>query len=245
MRGHRRTSRRTHPVAVGALLGLLYLLTACGPTISVPPLTAEDLPRLHVAGNFPDEVYRIEPGDTLFIKYPYHPEMDQEATVEPDGKITATRVGSVKVAGLTVQELETLLKERTSDRLRDPEVVVTVRKFSEKPVYVGGEVGKPGTVLYRKGLTPLMAIIAAGGFLNTARVDSVILVRASGDGSYIARKLDLQQPVVEGAREPLYVAPHDIIFVPKTPIANANVWVNQHITQLFPFLRIPTPTPGF
>jgi protein involved in polysaccharide export with SLBB domain len=233
---------------IGVLLVLLGLfvigvgLAACGSAISVKPVTTEDIPVLHNAGNFPDQGYRLEPGDTLFIRYPYHPEMEQEVTVEPDGTIMATRVGSVKVAGLRTSELEQLLKERTSDRLRNPEVVVSIRRYGEKQVYVGGEVGKPGPVIYRKGLTALQAVIGAGGFKDTARVDSVILVRAAGpDASYIARKLNLQRPLTKGDNELLFVAPHDIIFVPKTPIANADLWVSQHITQLFPFLRMGLP----
>ncbi len=238
--------RTFRPRALPALLSTAVLaLAGCGPSISVPELTADDLPRLERAGNFPHVVYRIEPGNALQIRYPFHPEMDQpEVTVEPDGRIMATRVGAVTVAGLTTTELEQLLRERTSDRLKDPEVVVSVRRFSEKPVYVGGEVGKPGSLPYRKGLTPLQAVIAAGGFKDTARLDSVILVRASADNQFITRKIDLAQPIHDGVKEPLLLAPHDIVFVPRTPIANADLWVRQHVSELLPFLRLSTPT-GF
>ncbi len=231
--------------ALGALTALVLTLVGCAAPITVPSLTAEDLPRLQAAGNFPEHVYRIEPGDTLFIRYPFHPEMDQEVTVEPDGRITATRVGGISVAGLTTGELEKLLKDRTSDRLRDPEVVVTIRHFSDKPIYVGGEVGKPGPLPYRKGITPLQAVIAAGGFKDTAHPESVILVRAAGsEKSFIARTINLGETVNDGAREPLYLAPHDIIFVPRSAIANANLWVRQHITDLIPFVgRMPIPVP--
>jgi polysaccharide biosynthesis/export protein len=246
MRGHGRTTQDPRALTLGVLLVLVFWLAGCGPAIKVEPLAAADLPRLQVAGNFPDQVYRIEPGDTLFIRFPYHQEMDQEAVVEPDGRITATRVGPVTVTGLRTSELEQLLKERASDRLRDPEVVVTIRKFAEKPIYVGGEVGRPGTIAYRKGLTVLQAVIGAGGFKDTARIDSVILVRGTGpDAPVITRKLDLKRPVIQGEDEPLFVAPHDVIFVPKTPIANADLWVDQHITKLFPFLRLGTLPLGY
>jgi len=219
---------------------LLFALAGCGAPIMVSPVTVEDLPRLQDAGNFPELVYRVEAGDTIFIRYPFHPEMDQEAIVEPDGKIMATRIGHLAVAGFTTHELERMLKERTSDRLRDPEVVVTIRKFSETTVFVGGEVGKPGAVAYRKGMTPLQAVIADGGFLTTSRLDSVILVRgADSETRFIARKLDLEQAIVDGTREPLFLAPHDIVFVPRTAIANANVWVKQHIIDLLPFRLSP------
>jgi protein involved in polysaccharide export with SLBB domain len=239
---------RPHRRALAAFLGLsvvaaVLAVAGCGATISVPALTAEDIPKVKDAGNFPENVYRIEPNDTLSIKYPFHPEMNQDAIVEPDGKIMATRIGRVTVAGLTTVELETLLKEKTSDRLRDPEVVVTIQKFSDKTIFVGGEVGKPGTIPYVKGMTPLQAVITAGGFLATGRLDSVILVRGTdSEARYIARTLNMEQTIGEGTREPLFLAPHDIIFVPRTRIANANLWVKQHIVDLLPFRLAP---PGF
>jgi protein involved in polysaccharide export with SLBB domain len=219
------------------LLSLMEVLTGCGAPIGVPELKPEEISRVEASGNYPHQNYRIEPGDTLRIKYTFHPEMDQQGmVVRPDGKITATLVGEIEVADLTTTELEKLLVKRTSDRLRDPEVIVTVDKFAEKQVYVGGEVRKPGTIPYRKDLTPLQAVIAAGGFESSARLDSVILVR-KGKGNnpedFIARKLDLKEVVTNGADEPIFLAPHDVVFVPRTPIANANLWVRQYITDLF------------
>ena len=220
-----------------ALVGL-SMLWGCGPEIKVPPLTMADVSRMQAVANYPHETYRIETGDTIQIRYTFHPEMNQEEVVRPDGKITATMVGDLNVVGMTPGELAQLLIERTSDRLRDPEVAVEVTRFSEKTVYVGGEVGKPGTIPYRRGLSPLQAILAAGGFRDTARLDSIILVRADGqENDFISRKINLEEVIVDGTKEPIALAPHDVIFVPKTPIANANVWVRQYITDLVPFLR--------
>jgi protein involved in polysaccharide export with SLBB domain len=222
---------------------VLLAVGGCGAAINVPALTQEDVPKVKSAGNFPEAIYRIEPNDTLAIRYPFHAEMDQEAIVEPDGKIMATRIGRVPVAGLTTGELEALLKEKTAERLKDPEVVVTIRKFSDKTVFVGGEVGKPGTIEYRKGMTPLQAVIAAGGFLATGRLDSVILVRGTdSEERFVARTIDLEKTIADGSREPLFLAPHDIVFVPRTRIANANLWVKQHIVDLLPF-RLAPPIP--
>lgn len=233
-------ARRMSVLAWFATAAAGLLAAGCGSSeITVPALTAAELPRLEAAGNFPHKAYRIEPGDTLQIRYTFHPEMNQDVIVQPDGKVTLTKVGEVSVAELGAGDLERLLVERTSDRLRNPEVIVSIARYSEKTVYVGGEVGKPGAVPYRKGLTPLQAIIAVGGFRDTARTDSVILIRGARapEGEVITRKLNLAEVVQDGAREPLILAPHDVVFVPRTPIADANVWVRQHITDLIPFFR--------
>jgi len=225
---------------------LLPLLCACGPKVTVPELTSAEIPHMEEIGNYPHATYHIEPGDTLRIDYTFHPEMKQEVTVQPDGRISAIVAGGVDVAGLTTTGVEKLLVDRTSHRLRNPEVEVNISQYAPKGVYVSGEVDKPGIIPYRKGLTPLQAVTAAGGFLNTAQAESVVLVRTAGGNSneVITRTLNLVTPVTDGSKEPLFLAPNDIVFVPKTGIAHADVWVNQHITELFPFIRGATTRLG-
>jgi protein involved in polysaccharide export with SLBB domain len=223
-------------VAKGLVVASLLLL-GCGAPINVKPLATEEIPLLQSAANLPDEKYVILPDDTLQIRYVFHPEMNQEAVVQPDGKIAAALAGQVTAAGMTTAKLEELLKQRTSDQLRNPEVVVNISKFAERTIYIGGEVAKPGMVRYRKGLTPLQAVIASGGFLDSARADSVVLIRG-GDSpnDFISRKLNLNEAVTDAVKEPLFLAPQDVVYVPKTGIAEANLWVKQNITDLMPFL---------
>lgn len=233
--------------AVLALVVTVAAAAGCGSRVNVPLLTPADVPRLEAAGNFPHRGYVIEAGDSLQIRYTFHQELNQEVVVQPDGKVTLHQLGDVAVAGMSPKALEAQLVERSSTRLRNPEIVVSVSKFSEKTVYVGGEVGKPGGVSYRRGLTPLQAIIAVGGFKEGARLDSVVLVRAgAGPDHFISRRLNLHEVVGEGHREPVELAPHDVLYVPRTPIADANLWVKQHITDLIPLFRgASMPIPAF
>jgi protein involved in polysaccharide export with SLBB domain len=221
------------------VLGAVALaVAACGKPVNVPALTAQDVGPLTKMANFPHEIYRIEAGDTVQIKYVYHPELAQEDVVRPDGKITVKLIGEMVVAGLTTSELEKQIASRASDQIRSPEVVTSIAKFSEKQIFVGGEVGKPGTLTYRRGLTPLQAVIAAGGFKDTASPDSVVLVRLGPDNTeIISRKVNLEEVVRDGAKEHLYLAPNDIVFVPRSSIADANLWVRQHIVDLIPIFR--------
>jgi protein involved in polysaccharide export with SLBB domain len=222
---------------VALVAAALFFVCACGPPINVKPLETAEIPLLQAPGNYVDEKYVILPDDTLQIRYVFHPDMNQEAVVQPDGKINAPLAGQVSVVGMTTMKLEQVLKEKTSDQLRDPEVIVNITKFAERTVYIGGEVAKPGMVRYRRGLTPLQAVIASGGFLDSARADNVILIRNGDPGSeFISRKLNLTETVLDSRAEPLFLAPHDVVFVPKTPIAEANLWVKQNITDLLPFL---------
>jgi protein involved in polysaccharide export with SLBB domain len=230
---------RTILAVATLLIAPMFSLSGCGAPINVQPLTPADIPIVHAAGNYPHEKYVIMADDTLQIRYTFHPEINQESVVvQPDGKITATLVGQMNVSNMTTAKLEELLAEKASDQLRNPEVVVSIVRFAERNVYIGGEVRKPGMIRYRKGLTPLQAIIAAGGFLESARVDSVILVRGGDSNTdYISRKLNLQESISDGNKEPLLLAPHDVVYVPRTSISEANLWVKQYILDLFPFMK--------
>jgi polysaccharide biosynthesis/export protein len=220
------------------LIGSFFFVCACGAPINVQPLTSQDISSMQSAGKNHDENYVILPGDTLQIRYTSHPEMNQEAAVQPDGKITASLLGPLGVGGMTTTRVGQLLVEKASDQLRNPEVVVNITRFVERNVHIGGEVKKEGMVRYRRGLTPLQAIIAAGGLTESARADSVILVRRTGESEdeTISRKLNLAEAIGEG-KEMILLLPEDIVYVPMTSIAEANVWVKQHITDLLPFLR--------
>ena len=202
----------------------------------MPALSPSDVPALQALANDPEGRYRIEPGDTLQIRYPFHPERDQVEIVRPDGTLRAAEVGDVDVAGRTTVEVQKLLVERSSKELRDPQVVVNVSEFALKNVYVGGEVGAPGPVAYRKGLTVVQAIANVGGLLPTARRDSVILIRPdTAPNRYVSRRIDVAATLERGDPELVTLAPHDVLYVPRSGIAEANLWVDQHFTKLLPF----------
>jgi protein involved in polysaccharide export with SLBB domain len=219
-----------------AIASLFTVLSACGPAVTVPLLAPSDVPLLQALANDPEGQYRIEPGDTLQIRYPFHPERDQKEIVRPDGTLRAAEIGDIDVAGRTTVEVEQLLVERSSTVLRDPQVVVNVAEFSPKDVYVGGEVAAPGSVTYRKGLTVVQAIANVGGLLPTARPDSVILVRPDTvSDRYVSRRIDIAATLERGDPELVTLAPHDVLYVPRSTIAEADLWMDQHFTKLVPF----------
>jgi protein involved in polysaccharide export with SLBB domain len=81
----------------------------------------------------------------------------------------------------------------------------------------------------------LSAIQAAGGFKNSARVDQVILIRRGPDGRPQGRSLDFQEIV--GGEHPegdVVLQAYDVVVVPKSSIANVNVFVEQYITRNLP-----------
>ena len=107
--------------------------------------------------------YRLQPSDIVEVHYRYSPEFDQIVTVQPDGFVALQLVGSLKVQGLTVDQVKTIILEKSAQRLKDPEINLVLKEFEKPYIVVGGEVTNPGKFEMRGPINPLQAIAMAGG----------------------------------------------------------------------------------
>ena len=165
--------------------------------------------------------YILQCDDVLDIKFAYEPQLNECVTIRPDGMISLQIIDEVKAAGLTPAELDSIITEKYSIVLKDPEIAVIAKKFSGQKVYVGGEVGTPGIVALKGKMTALEAIISAGGFRETAERKSIIVISKSPENTRLVRKVNVEDILTgaSGERE-LLLKPFDVIHVPKTAIAN-------------------------
>jgi len=210
-----------------------FVLSACGHHMSKPaPLPPLDAPRTSVAVLEPGG-YRLQPGDVLRVKFLYHPELDIKVPIRPDGDVTLQMTGPIHATGLTTTELEQTIKERTGDRLRDPEIAVIVAQLGDLKIYVGGEVRIPGFVVYHPGMNALQAIIDRGGFTDTARMDSVLRLSPS-QSEYQGTRLDFTKPLSEGMTEQVQLLAGDVLYVPRTFIGDVDVFVRLYIKEILP-----------
>lgn len=178
--------------------------------------------------------YRLMAGDKIHVKFPFHHARDQELPVRPDGMISLDVTGEILAEGMTPLELAEVIKERSQRYLKKPEVVVIVTGIGDRRVYVGGEVNRPGFVVIQEGMTPLQAVMAVGGFKDTAQTKDVLYIARGSGGEYNASRVDLEDVVKNGVPEVVRLAGNDIVFVPKTRIANAGVFVKQYIRDILP-----------
>jgi polysaccharide export outer membrane protein len=219
---------------------LAVLAIACGgpkapykpplPTLAEPPTTA-------VAP------YRLAAGDQLSIKFYKNPELNEDVTVRPDGMVSLQLVDDIVAAGRTPTELATELKQRYAKELNEPAISVIVRKPVGDRIYVGGEVGKQGILHMTGGLTAFQAIQEAGGFLKTAHRKQVVLIRRTPDGKAISRSIDMR-PVQTGERpqDDVLLSANDVVFVPRSKIADVDVFVEQYIRDALPITYLPIGT---
>lgn len=109
--------------------------------------------------------YRVGGGDTLEIQVADVPELTQTVDVSSTGEITIHPVGTMKVLDMTAGELEDAVAAAFQQKglLKDPQVLVYVRHYRAKKIYVTGELAFPGEFVISKGLTVLDGILLAGG----------------------------------------------------------------------------------
>jgi len=213
-------------------LYVLFILFACSPVVKNPtPLHHQAVQ----ASLNSEKEYRIQVGDQLDIKFFYNPELNEQVTVRPDGRISLQLVHEVMVAGLTPSELTQRLKQKYAPELKKPEIAVIVRSFGAYKIYVDGEVNKSGMFPIVGYMTVLQAISQAGGMKDTARTSEVVIIRRGEFNKPLAFQLNLRK-VVDSTdmSQDIALQPFDIVYVPKSAIANVNTWVDQYIRKNIP-----------
>ncbi|HOT96231.1 MAG TPA: polysaccharide biosynthesis/export family protein [bacterium] len=180
-------------------------------------------------------VYRLGFGDVLDVKFLASPEYNETVTIRPDGRISLQGVGELDALGLSPAALDSVITVAYSQILVNPDVTVIVRNFGGQKCYVAGEVEHPGSLDIAKDMTLLRAIAAAGGPKKSAKLGSVILIRMDARQRIEATRLDLSYTSLKGGIEnDLPVVGNDIIFVPRTFIADINAVVSQIYDILLP-----------
>jgi protein involved in polysaccharide export with SLBB domain len=206
----------------------LILLTAVS-----PGLVAKQQTPAPTGESVSPAPYRLGAGDVIDVKFTYNSELDARVTVRPDGAISLAMVGDIPVQGLSPAELGKEITTRFSEFRTHSEAVVIVTEFAGQRVYVGGEVNGPGLLALRGTLTGIQALLNAGGPKVSARLDNVILLRYEGKNTAEVRKINMKQ-IMKGKAPDVTLRPYDVIYVPKSRIAQAGLFVEQYINQMVP-----------
>ncbi|RKZ07742.1 hypothetical protein DRQ05_02650 [bacterium] len=184
-----------------------------------------------------NEEYRIGPGDQMDIVFPYNREFTQkDIVVRPDGKISLPHAGEIRVSGMTVSALDTLLASKYSDIIINPDVTVIVKKYQPQTVYVLGKVKSPGGFKYERGMTLLQAIALGRGVSDDAKENGVLVLRRIAPDHIVGMQIDLKQILGKNQFDlDIPLKPFDIVYVPKSKLAS----VEDYSETLFNILSEP------
>ena len=137
------------------------------------------------------DVYRLGVGDSVRLRVVIFDDQSRrhdvwdavsgDYSVQPDGKISVPLAGSVLAAGITTEELGATVSAALQERaglLQAPPTAVEVVGY--RPLYVLGDVARPGPYPATPGLTALQAMAEAGGQIRQGAQAGGSLVRETG-----------------------------------------------------------------
>lgn len=215
-------------------IGLAFVLLACacsgtsgGAARGVPPAPASTAPArpapITSMAQAPRAVtFRFGLGDELEVAVWQEEELSGTQRVLPDGTISPALVGTVHVAGRTIDETREILRRRYLEYLKDPQVSVKVTAIHSDRVFVLGEVNEAKAVEMTGPTTLLQAIAQADGFnQETADRQRVQLIRTGPDGRPQLHCINTCHLLA--ARTPdVPLQRGDVVFVPARGVTNWN-----------------------
>lgn len=137
------------------LLTLAMALSGCAPKV---------LSQRDSVGNYQ---YRIGPGDRLKVTTYNEARLSGEFAVSADGIVAFPLTGDLPATGKTVIQFRDELQARLgSEFLRNPKISIELLNF--RPVYILGEVAKPGEFAYAERMSVYALVAKAGGFTYRA-----------------------------------------------------------------------------
>jgi polysaccharide biosynthesis/export protein len=138
--------------------------------------------------------YKLKIGDQLKVLLFGGLEQDAEIDVDRRGHIVIEEVGSVQVAGLTLDNATKKITEEVSDNYFGTEVVISLKQIRAKQVFVIGNVYVPGSYTLNTFGTVLNGLISAGGIKDTSSLRTIKVRR----GQMEIAEIDLYDLLISG-----------------------------------------------
>jgi polysaccharide export outer membrane protein len=155
-------------------------------------------------------------------------------TVKPDGTVDLPMLKERIIAvGQTIPDVEsTVNRLYKMGELKNVVASLMLNTAKSRKVYIMGEVNKAGAYDIRQPITALQALaLADGPKTDLADLTSVILVSKDISGKPIGRRLDLKRILDVGdMASAIMVKPYDVLFVPKTYIADVDLFMAQYFS---------------
>ena len=183
---------------LAALVAALLLAPLAG-------CASSSLPELSVgeANRQVGEGYAVTTGDRLKVTVFDEPNLTGEYVIGASGELALPLIEPIPASGQPPNRIAEAIGARlkAGGYILNPRVAVEIMKF--RPIYVLGEVGRPGEYPYDGKLTYLQAVAKAGGFTPRANRKVVELQRPGWPSGR----------VIKLTETPLAVAPGDTLVV--------------------------------
>lgn len=185
-----------------SLLGWLSAPVLAQPTapsstsITPVPQTGAAAGAVTGIGRLDARAHRLQPGDQLTVDLLSLPDTPRQFDIRADGTFYHPIAGEVKAAGLTLGDVEKILRKRLAKELRDPRFRLSLQSVARIQVAVLGETKTQGKFDVAPGTSLLDLLAQVGGLSDKADRSQVTLLR---DTQRIAVDLSPQHQIEAAA----------------------------------------------
>jgi len=155
--------------------------------------------------------YAIGPGDQLLIRVWGKIDLDSSLTVDRNGQIFLSKVGTVRVAGLRYEQLDSYLRAAIGNLYKDFELNVTMGQLRSIQIFVLGSARQPGAYTVSSLSTLVNALFASGGPSATGSMRHIQLRR----DNRVLVDFDIYDLLRRGDKShDVQLLPGDVIYIP-------------------------------
>lgn len=170
------------------------------------PTTFAPMDRIPVPAN-----YVIGPGDELLIRVWGKIDLDANVIVDRNGQIFLPKVGTLTVAGLRYDQLESYLRASIGNLYKGFELNVTMGRLRSIQIFVLGSALRPGVYTVSSLSTLVNALFASGGPSATGSMRHIQLLR----GNQLVTDFDIYDLLRKGDKShDAQLLPGDVIYIP-------------------------------
>lgn len=157
-------------------------------------------------------------------------------SVSPDGYMSFPLIErQIRVADLRLEELTETIQGEYENVLQHMSVSLFLESSNSNLAYVAGEVARPDSYLMIGPMTVSQLLSKAGVKMETANLDTVLVVRKNKDKTPLARLVNVNKVLRGGDfSQDVFLQRYDIVYVPKTGIARAGQFVDQYLNAIIP-----------
>ncbi len=167
------------------------------------------------------ESYQISPGDTILVTVWDHPELNASSggsqnvvangrLVHPDGTFYYPYVGTLKVEGMKIEELRSVITGKLAHYLQTPQVDVNVVGYGSRVTLQGAFVNTTPQDITTIPLTVSQAVGTAVINVDQADLSGLVLTR---EGESYTINLDERHRDADSAPQ-IYLKPGDRLYLP-------------------------------
>lgn len=155
--------------------------------------------------------------------------------IRPDGYVSFPLLADIKAVGLTLNQLKADVSTQYNKLVPNLTISINLTEINGNVVYVMGEVRKPDFYVLETPTTVAQILSRAGVIADTAKLDTILVVSRNQENRPVGKLVDLKSILTAGnIGNDILLRQYDIVYVPKSAIANAGLFIDQYINNIIP-----------